>query len=470
LSALFLALLLLQGLPALPGRSGTVSGVVRTSTGGVAAGVRVSAMVPPESDIDLRSASSFSALAETDEAGRYRLEGIPPGRYYIVAGRVDGPTYYPGTTEMSKARIFSIPPEGGAVSGIDFTVVDSSVRVNVPQDLAGYISQLSLALPTSFSIPIKVEVEGGGKIPLIAPEGSVLVRLTNVGGGTPITRQVVNATTSLAVSPLPNLPPPEFRVGIDNLPVGYVVKSMKYGADDVMVAPLKIPAANMPRRTVMTVGGVTQQVVTTISPAGAPAPTLTITLATVPLPPITGVRVMGSMKDTEVRPVYLSGVPGILYSDGSFEFRGVTPGRYRLAAIGNPPAVASLGASIVVGDRDLESIELLETATLPADVKTPSIPGPVSSPATGSVLPLSSLRGRLTEEASGRPIEEGSIKLIGRNDAVAPIGPGGQFEFRRLLPGSYNLEIRIFGHTNILQPVVVGDEDLHVDVTTLRMY
>jgi hypothetical protein len=183
-----------------------------------------------------------------------------------------------------------------------------------------------------------------------------------------------------------------------------------------------------------------------------------------------GVRVTGSMKDTEVRPVYLSGVPGILYSDGSFEFRGVTPGRYRLAAIGNPPAVASLGASIVVGDRDLESIELLETATLPADVKTPSIPGPVSSPATGSVLPLSSLRGRLTEEASGRPIEEGSIKLIGRNDAVAPIGPGGQFEFRRLLPGSYNLEIRIFGHTNILQPVVVGDEDLHVDVTTLRMY
>ena len=74
------------------------------------------------------------------------------------------------------------------------------------------------------------------------------------------------------------------------------------------------------------------------------------------------------------------------------------------------------------------------------------------------------------KEASGRPIEEGSIKLIGRSEAVAPIGPGGQFEFLRLLPGTYNLEIRIFGHTNVLQPVVVGDQDTRVDVTTLKMY
>jgi len=45
--AFLLTLLMVQGIPALPGQSGVVSGVVRTSEGTPAAGVRVSAMVPP---------------------------------------------------------------------------------------------------------------------------------------------------------------------------------------------------------------------------------------------------------------------------------------------------------------------------------------------------------------------------------------------------------------------------------------
>src|SRR3954468_21633907 len=113
-----------QGIPALPGQSGTVSGVVRTSAGTPAAGVRVSAMVPPDAGTDAALAGSFAALAQTDEQGRYRLEGIPQGRYYIVAGRVDVPTYYPGTAEMAQARVFSVV-SGGAVAGIDFVMMDT---------------------------------------------------------------------------------------------------------------------------------------------------------------------------------------------------------------------------------------------------------------------------------------------------------------------------------------------------------
>ncbi|HLQ78831.1 MAG TPA: hypothetical protein VK210_15850, partial [Terriglobia bacterium] len=124
---LTLLLALVQGIPALPGQTGTVTGVLRTAAGEPAARVRVSAMVPPESAVDVRSVAAFTALAETDTEGRYRLEGIPQGRFYIVAGRVDQPTYYPGTTETAKARIVSISP-GGVVSGIDFVVMDSSVR------------------------------------------------------------------------------------------------------------------------------------------------------------------------------------------------------------------------------------------------------------------------------------------------------------------------------------------------------
>jgi hypothetical protein len=77
---------------------------------------------------DSGAATSLSALAQTDEQGRYRLEGIPVGRYYIAAGRVDLPTFYPGTSDLTKARVFSVTP-GGAVSGIDFVMLDTSVRV-----------------------------------------------------------------------------------------------------------------------------------------------------------------------------------------------------------------------------------------------------------------------------------------------------------------------------------------------------
>ena len=50
-----------QGIPAFPGQSGTVSGIVRTSAGMPAAGVRVSAMVPPEAAADAASADEVAA-------------------------------------------------------------------------------------------------------------------------------------------------------------------------------------------------------------------------------------------------------------------------------------------------------------------------------------------------------------------------------------------------------------------------
>jgi hypothetical protein len=45
----------------------------------------------------------FDALTQTDSSGRYRL-AIPPGRYYIGAGSVNSPKYYPNTTNISSAK------------------------------------------------------------------------------------------------------------------------------------------------------------------------------------------------------------------------------------------------------------------------------------------------------------------------------------------------------------------------------
>jgi len=461
--AFLLTLLMVQGIPALPGQSGVVSGVVRTSEGTPAAGVRVSAMVPPENGTDSALAGSFAALAQTDEQGRYRLEGIPQGRYYIVAGRVDLPTFYPGTADVSNARIFAITP-GGAVSGIDFVMMDNSIRPAVSSGAFGIINP-SLA-QIQITIPVRVRMETVAKLPVFADGSFTMVRFTDTSTGVQRAQAIKD---SFLFNLSPSSGPPEFRVDVVNLPVGYVMKSIMYGTTDVMTNPLKIPSILLLRQMIVTANGVTQVATVSAPPSGQTSPELIITLGTVPVPPTAGASVIGRMKDTQPRSIYLSGNPGTLYSDGSFEFRGVPPGRHSIAAFDTSTS-GSLGASIVVGDRNMDAVELEPIAVLPNDVKQPRPPDATGTHAPGTVLPLTSFRGRIIEESSGTPIEEGTVRLIGRDSATVPVGTGGEFEFQRLLPGSYELEVRIFGHSNVLLPVVIGDENVRLDVKTLRLY
>jgi Carboxypeptidase regulatory-like domain len=63
---------------------GVVTGQILNSEGNPVVGSRVMAMEV-----------GCASLAETDKDGRYRLDRLPPGRYYILTGLVDAPTYYP---------------------------------------------------------------------------------------------------------------------------------------------------------------------------------------------------------------------------------------------------------------------------------------------------------------------------------------------------------------------------------------
>ncbi len=111
---------------------GTVTGQIQSTGGSSVAGIRVTAMAVPQPGVTASSdnASTLERLTTTDSDGRYRLENVSPGRYYITAGLLDYPTYYPGVRTLAEARRVAVTANSN-VSGIDITLVQpTGVRVS----------------------------------------------------------------------------------------------------------------------------------------------------------------------------------------------------------------------------------------------------------------------------------------------------------------------------------------------------
>ena len=105
--ALFLLLAVLQTSILSQTGTGTIAGVVRGVDGAPATNVRISAMEIPEQD-GANVAPTVAGFGQTDAAGRYRIEGLRPGRYFILAGPLDFPTYYPGVAQRITATPVSV--------------------------------------------------------------------------------------------------------------------------------------------------------------------------------------------------------------------------------------------------------------------------------------------------------------------------------------------------------------------------
>jgi hypothetical protein len=117
-SVLLALLLLVQGIA---GPTGTVEGRVLNQDGTPAANARVSVLAVQETTAAATEAPVLSSIVQTDANGRYRLENVTPGRYYIGAGLVDFPTYYPGVIAISEARVVTVAARS-ALTGIDFNL------------------------------------------------------------------------------------------------------------------------------------------------------------------------------------------------------------------------------------------------------------------------------------------------------------------------------------------------------------
>jgi hypothetical protein len=460
--ALLVSMLLLQ-VPTLPSQSGVVTGSVKGPDGKAAVGVRVAAVNQPESLTDAATPGAMIRIAETDAEGRYLLDTIPQGRYYIAAGRVDQPTYYPGVREMGRATIVSVMP-GITVSGIDFTLNQASAGRATAGATAGVLINPQIVQLSSIDIPLLVRVENGGRVPVSSGGKVTTLRFS----GTPVSRQVPLASPSIEAFG----PPGDYNVDISYLPPGYFVESITYGSASLTKEPLKLTSADFPptnptggdpTRVLAIVNGILYSAApsTTVKPA-RPTSTLIVTLKTVsrPAPTAAEVRIRGQIPQSPVGPrrtVYASGIPGTVYADGTFEIEGLAPGLHTVISLDDP---ALFGAVVAVGTRDVEGVTLSPISLLPDNVRTARPPEPLGDNRIGATVKVPSVRGQVLDETTQQPLTTGRVRIYGVGQYKDyPIGSDGRFEIPGLFPGTYTLDVASTDHFLVTETVSVYRDD-----------
>lgn len=116
---------------------GVVTGRVRAADGSPAASVRVAAMAVPE-NVGPADGSVLESITRTDASGSYRLENVSPGRYYIITGLVEMPTYFPGVNQLAAAKIVDVDTRS-TVTDVDFPIV-TPLSVKVSGRLVGTVA------------------------------------------------------------------------------------------------------------------------------------------------------------------------------------------------------------------------------------------------------------------------------------------------------------------------------------------
>lgn len=235
--------LLFQQASATSGARGTISGELRLPDGTAAQNFRVGARRIPGTGSDTDRIVVFDSITATDALGRYRLENVPAGQYYVVAGTLTEPTYYPGASVLSGAGTVTIEA-GSLLQGIDFGVAQA--REPIP------VTSRRAALREGIEGGIKIE--GGGSWPRFLPalyiyvengprrravtEDGRKIRGTGTFGATPVSPnghfKLYLESGEYPVSLVTSLEEPLSAAD------GYYVKSMSSGDVDLLKEKLKV--------------------------------------------------------------------------------------------------------------------------------------------------------------------------------------------------------------------------------------
>jgi hypothetical protein len=476
--------------------SGTIRGRLLSSDGSPAYNVRVA--LSPAGD---RSAAStpgaLSNITQTDSSGRYRMEQVPSGRYYVLAGLVDNPTYYPGAVARESATPLLVAA-GTVLEVTDFRLINGiGLRINGRVELEGVPAnraqtpltvrltggsprvfttanvaangsfefsglrpgQYSLTVQPNISMaPVPVtladkDLDGFQlKVPRSAIFATVNGKVIVDGGGMLPWFQVILTNTAGPQRGLQDgerrygiggptfsigqVPAGEYTVSLRDLAAGFSVKSLMLGSKDLLVEKLDLSPTDQPEIAIV---------------LGVSSP-----------PP--WVRVRGRVVDIDGLTVpttiklfgggLVSALTAAVSMDGTFEFPQALPGTYTASFM---PSIDSFDRSIVVSKDNPAVIEV------PLSFHTVRVAGTIVGedelrrlgrlPANTTITPRL-LRG------DGRGNLINSARLTRRD-------PDGSFEFSNVQAGSYRLVLsRSYGGDvsdiaiDNAVPFVVTDKDV----------
>jgi hypothetical protein len=178
-------------------RTSTISGEVRDSLGKPVQGVDISAVVRRRGEKNIRL-TDFGYPTRTDDRGQYRLHGLPPGHYSVVAlptstrTRVLAPVYYGASSSRSHVApaFFQLKP-GEDRTGVDLTISfpqSSSIsgtvsgalsNPNAPHPIVALLTRAGAPIPVA---TVRANRNGSYQFSTVAPGDYIMMASTAFDG------------------------------------------------------------------------------------------------------------------------------------------------------------------------------------------------------------------------------------------------------------------------------------------------
>lgn len=347
--------------------SSAVIGHVNTVDGVPAVATRVAVIAAPKGNPD-ETLNYFELAAPvdrtlTDNEGNYRMQGIPPGRYFVLAGALPNGAYYPEADNVKNAEIVNVAPGDEVTINIKLThrlggKVSGRINANMAQ--LGPRSATITGPPLEDLLEVPVKPDGTFEFGHVPPGNRYLVSLWPPTPGIASYPVTVGQTdlSGVQLTPLPTkkvsgrivmkgtysiphgilgfftsttyvqgkinddgtfnveLNAAQHQIDFAGLPVGYSLASIKIGDRDVTQQGITVGNSDM------------SDILITLN---APKHLATVVGKITGLPQ----ERFASAGVVMTGPTFNKGVADI-ERDGSFRFDGVVPGLYTLTLNGVP--------------------------------------------------------------------------------------------------------------------------------------